>query len=484
MGRPRTNTGPKIESVKLDATKRTQGRPHKPISPIEDQSQDIENEDEGIITVDTTDPRKNPRAERLPPAEFFDFVQQWPTPDDLMIYVYRLEPVIQRKAQGFRGRPVTYINKVAGRITEQWLLQARGSGRYQIRLTDQGTKGKQTRQVCETVLNINQWEKFPPIIDDYSELVDCESNRAYIAGLLAHKEIVKTPDGRILNYDDAQASAQPAGQNDQSATTTKAALDFARDMMTQARQIMPQPNGSKVEEHAGMKAVDTMSAMTLKLMEESKGGGSNDMVVLLMKQNNELMMRFLERQQSPTQTGLKDLAGILEIVDKIRGPGSEAPIWEKVLTAMAPAIPGLLARMGGPAPGLAPQIEPPKPGPVPVHEANMPQPANTTSAVSSSLLPAEQIHQMGVQIISHMERGKPGSDLAAAIDSFYGFAAYSQIAALGPLRMKAALQSDAEIWNTLATFPGLDEFLEDFIAYGTPEEEEPANEQGRSSTAA
>lgn len=509
---PRASTkkkGPVMEFAPKKGSIPPKKRDPEP-EPIE-ATEDLPGEDEtGSFTIDT-DARKNPRAEKLPETEFWDFMAQWPTPDDLMVYVYRLEPVIKRKAQGLRARPVTYIDKVPGRITREWLIQRRGSGLYNIRMTDQGRTGKATRQVCMTNSSINEWDKFPPVIDDYTELVDCEQNRSFIAGLLAQKEIARDADGAIINYSDKQSTER--NQLGAPHDNLKTAFDFAERMVRQSQQ--QQPPASKVEEHAGIKAVDTMAAMLLKAQEKpATDSGMMPLVLALIADSRaqqtqmmNMMLKMNERpepapqQQGGLLNGLKDLAEVLKTMNDIRPAETTwMSVLEKVAPSFAPVIAaGISAQMGRPAATPAVQ-QPQQTGAVVPHETHIPQShgpiaaayvptegsqgipvsepipasASTQTETSAGMPSPEEIVQIGGTIARFMQNGATGSDFAGMILGSFGMVDYKRLAALGVPTMKLALQSQPQIWVMLSAMP-IDQFLEDFVAFGQPEPEEASN---------
>lgn len=514
MPRAKTKSGPAIEITPKPSARQPPGKHTPPTSwakqiqkdrqPIESDEPDQEGEDDaGGFSIDPNDARKNPRAERLPEGEFWGFMEQWPTPDDLIVYVYRLEPVIKRKAQGLRARPITYINKVAGRITRQWLLQNRGSGLYNVRMTDQGKTGKATRQVCMTNVAINEWDKWPPVIDDPTELVDCEANRSFIAGLIAQKELARDGEGKLMSYNDKQSqdrnNADPTNQ-------TRTALEFVERMSSKQNQP------SKVEEHAAIKIVDTMAAMLAKSQDAKSGGADYMPLILAMmqqsqeqsRQQSDFMLKMMlelnkrpaeqHQRESPTST-LRETAEVMKIISEMKpSTAGPDPVWLSVLEKLAPALVPMVAAasqklMSTPqanAPQQQAQVQPP-----PIHETHIPQgiPVAGVPLAAAAGIPVQEatpqqpspaqppdqseIRQIGMMAAQFMANGASGQDLAGAITGAYGVLNYNRVAQTGPTLIKLGLQSDPEVWKALSMFPQLDEFIAEFIDYGKPEEGEP-----------
>jgi len=214
-------------------------------SPEEPQETEAEEEakEPGI------DPRCIPRVKDLPPDEFFAFLAQYPQPSDLDAYIYRLKPVIRVNAPSDLppGKRVpSYINKVAGIITPEtnraldldWLQSVRGSGHYRIQVTDHSGNRTKSRELCQTRLEINEWDAHPPIFNDWNEIVPCEANKWFIDKLIREQVIQRTPEGRFVAFQGSQNGTANGSGSDPGILIDKtlAAAERMARMMTPPKE--------------------------------------------------------------------------------------------------------------------------------------------------------------------------------------------------------------------------------------------------------
>lgn len=295
------------------------------------------------------DPRLIPRAGELPGPEFFAFAVQHPEPSWIDLYVHRLKPAVVNipPPEWPEGKKFpSYCEKVKGLITEQtgrvadfdWLLTQRGSGKYHCRLVDRRLKRTQNRLICESFIEISQYDTHPPILNDWRELVPCQENNWIIDKLLRAKIIKRTPEGGFVAYEGPAANGQP--NTDPSVMFDKAMAGAERI----ARLMAPKEK----ETSSPFQQIDIVSLMektqtandpqkiinaAKSLVEISKPKENTEgqqLLTFVMQRLNAaeerataLLTKMLESKANPATDDVKKVADIIEAVDRIRG-GTES----------------------------------------------------------------------------------------------------------------------------------------------------------------
>jgi len=209
--------------------------------PTEEES---EQEETGVepAAAAPPDPRRIPPAIRMEGREFWAFLQQYPAPQDLDLYIYRLFPVVKSlPPPGWNSnqKPPTYCEKVKGIITQQtgqvadyeWLRNVRGSGNYHLRVVERALKRTQNRQICECILEINEYDTHMPVLNDWCELVpNASGNQWIIQRLIQDKIIKRTPEGGFVSADGQQQNATAGDPSAMLTQTVNLAKDLARTM--------------------------------------------------------------------------------------------------------------------------------------------------------------------------------------------------------------------------------------------------------------
>lgn len=216
--------------------------------PVEDDSEEEEAAQQSEAAA--PDPRRIPTSSSLTASELWGFIAQYPVPEDLDLYVYRLFPVIRASAPpdwNGEGKWPTYQEKLKGLVAEQtgrvpdqeWLRNVRGSGLYHLRLIDRRLKRTQNRQICEAKVEINEWDTHPPVLNDWSELVPCEANKWIIQRLLKDKIIKRTPEGGFVAHETTSQEAPAAQNGGGEARMLETALRFAEKAYANNRPVAP-----------------------------------------------------------------------------------------------------------------------------------------------------------------------------------------------------------------------------------------------------
>lgn len=122
-------------------------------------------------------------SQTLNPDNFTRLCAAYPAREAAAVYVYRLEPKIDRRKAGHR---YNYIDKLLlgdEPISAESLLPSHGSGKFQLKLNDEN-RPKQLREVASTILTINDPER-PPVVPPEELVWEAPENRSYVQGLRA-----------------------------------------------------------------------------------------------------------------------------------------------------------------------------------------------------------------------------------------------------------------------------------------------------------
>jgi hypothetical protein len=487
---------------------------------IEEDEEEQENQQEtAAASTADNNPLKIPRTRRLPAEEFESFLLKYPETDGTMFYLYRLEPKIDRTYTAGDAAETNIDKGKHQKFSLPWLRQTWGSGRYQVRFKDA------SKQVCDSIIDINEYTEFPPILD-VRELVDCDANRPYINNLIARGKAYRDQQGFLVPMDpNKKPLPGEAGNN---AEVVDRVLSFAEKTLN--RQ---QPGAGKIEEHAGLKAVDMMATANGEIMKQffsmlagNKGEKGDttlltSMLTMLMnsqQQQQTLMLKMMEMSMQKGGGKGTGIGDVLDLVDRLTqnpligrlfgGGAADVPWWQALIEKVAPDVAGTLkaalamkaqqqAQQTTAAPRpAAPVLQPAAPAaptPQPAAPAAAPAtrtaadgipagqdhgiPASAEPAAAVEVIPAHQptpveieraqVIQLGQQMLEQIERGQPGDRLADAIDTFYGFTAYARIAGEGKEGILARLNTIPEFAAAIAMMSDeVNQYIEEFVSYG------------------
>lgn len=512
---------PKRKNAGADTPKRRAAARATEIELDEEEELDEQPEtpaEAGAPAASAADPRKIPRAKRLQAEEFETFLTNYPETDGTMFYLYRLEPKIDRTYTSGDDAETNIDKGKHQKFSLAWLRQTWGSGRYHVRFKDAG------KQVCDSVVDINEYTEFPPILD-VRELVDCDANRPFINNLIARNKAYRDGQGFLVPMDPSKTGVGKSGDGS-SAEVVDRVLNFAERVAGRN-----QPGAGRIEEHAGLKAVDMMVNAQQEMMKQffastaGKGSGDGDKLILtllttMMNNQQAMMLKFMEMSsdgKGKGGAGGLTLANILDLLDRfgdskvlqrILGRGDAAadvPWWQSLLDKIAPDLTGLVKtiaiaqanRPAAPAPGAAlpaarptapAAAAPSSPAPaapatgdgIPVTDPNVGIPASAIEPSEvitphrESAAPAnaeeeqrKQTISIANQMFNLIERGQSGDGLAYLIDMSYGFPMYASIAQLGKDGMLARMNAIPELATVIAMMKqDVETFIEEFLEYG------------------
>jgi len=418
-------------------------------------------------------------------SDFFQQLQQisvegWQA--GYKVYVYRVWPVIDKKDNEH------FLCKVTEPFDEDYLMRNFGSGKYYLRLNNQ--RGETVASKTVALHN----PAFPPAISP--------------------DEVVRT-DPRNETYFKVWAPKEPAAAT---APPSSSAADS-----TAVQELSKLLNKALEQRERGSAADSAQSNLTGSLVQwaldqTGKERESNDptKIAALLRELKSL----LPAQQPPD--GLALIEKVLAITEKLNPASREAqqdpldyvekavnlveklrpqpvasgasgesqmgswqeffqPVLPSLIGALAPLVPAvaqmMLAKNGRPQQG--PQVSPvvaPVPAPAGAPPADgQPQQQHTAQAPGQDF--AEMAANMSPLIFNAMAQpGRTGADLADSVVMLFGPLRYQQIAALGKETLLAFLQSHP-LWQQLGPLQArVPEFIEEFIAYQEPEDEEAADE--------
>lgn len=479
------------------------------------------------------DPRTLPRKARLPESEFFEFTSNYPRElaNSLMFYLYRKEPPIKSKRRDpITGRIITNIDKISeiDKVTPSMVLNKWGSGKYRLIFTDQGKKGKATKQICDCVFAVNEWDKFPPVFTDPTELIDCDANASLISGLIANKTLKRDPQGVLIMHD---GTASGIASTDGSGST-----DMLRVMLAHQDKMLTRMDAASQNRGGSSKIEEAVAALVLKQVAGTTDKPATDpMMVFILsqltesqKQNRELTMKLMEVMAKPNKEAnpmgvLQEFATTMKTLGDagiFTGMGAaakaDAPWWESLAEKLAPHAMPHIARIltpaatpiGGqqqqqpaaaaaPAAVAAPPKELPVQGdtPIPVENNTSPSPTPATptpaaapAAANPDAPPAGVIDFMAKQAAQLMQRkGMNGQDLAHSIFVVYNVQGLIDVRKFPVAVVSAAMLAHPQVGAVLEMMKeDFTFFMEEFYNYdpaANSEADDDADDANNSATA-
>lgn len=311
-------------------------------------------------------------------AEFFEMVRNHPTKEAILCYVYRLWPIIDRKLSGQANK---YIDKLtADTITEDYLLQAHGTGKYRLELFDAGA-GKYGNRVAQTKVEFPYDADRPPVLGPQNrELVLGHPQNASFEQALKLRGLLPGSEEDDMNEKNAGAASAVS-------SLTATVADLAGRLADSPKQAAGELSAisqviTLAEKMAGNRVDPLDQAAKLKELM----GGDNTLLKLLLD-NQAKMTELLMKNSTPAAAAPAGGGGVLDqldtltaVLDRLGGlssrGGGGGSSWVSDLLKAAPALLGAFSsamtaaavmRGGGPA-GVAGL---PGPGGLPAHLAPM-----------------------------------------------------------------------------------------------------------------
>lgn len=484
-----------------------------PKAEIEDEEEDIF----GGMSPTNTEEIEKEVAKKLPPFPaktiradkaniFWDWVSEVDESefDHLVPYLYRTWPIIDR--QRVDSKASLNIDKLGDKQTLnlEYIKQTHGNGSYKITVNDvnKAVNGK-GGTIGSVYLDIKEPGLEPILRLDELDFGHRE-NKVYVDKLIAQGKI--SPDGKVTQVTPTQNMGNdPAvmqlltslinkvtdGRNQPVPKDTTA--ETIGQMYSKASETMMQM--VKDNSKADNDPLKMLSALKDLLPKQDSGEG---MLALVLKLQNDsqareqaTMLKLMELMQAKqeTESDIDKLMKFKELGLFGGGDGGSnhkrstleilaeagAPILGKVFDTVQLILQGnMLAKAGlvPPSPSQ-PQQPPPQQAPQIAKGENvieMPTPQETDQF---TLL----LNNYGGMIVQAIQSGKSGGDFAIMVETITNTVVYQSIAGLGKDTIINRLKTTKAIWEQVGGAPQLvDEFIEDFIAYGYGSQEDEGEE--------
>lgn len=396
---------------------------------------------ESPVSIDEMRPRR-----RLKPEEFWKVLAAYPKDAATMIYVYRCWPRIVKEPK--------YVEKLT-ELSEAQLLRLRGSGTYEIRLTD---ANKRPTEVCRTICKLDDSD-FAPVIDPGTLDLGHPENASYVAGLRARG---------LLQQEETEMAEQTAA-----ATAVEKMADMASAVIRDAK--------AKPADQSPVQVIGEV-AKALKDLMPAPAPGNDALISKLLEQNTALLVRLADRAAPPAAADpLETYSKIDEVVSRAAARQSgNGPSWIELLAPAIPAVTafltGLVARLQVPPTNSSAPVSAPPPQ-IPAAAtavSEMQSDGGMVQMLSMLGIPpqmAGRLIEVGKNALSAYQRGVPGDDFAQSLCTFSadGEDIYSALLAMGKesILQLAGTLGGAAVSDKAA----LAEWLDAFIAYNEPEPE-------------
>lgn len=451
---------------------------------------EIERPPAAAESFDSQEPGERNTQFRRSPKDFFTMAAER-DPSGLILYVYRVWPVVNRAKSGSKEK---YVDKVVPPdITEEYIRQSHGRGQYKLILHD-SLSGKYGQSVGTTYLEITDPDLEPKL--NLAEL-DAEhpSNKTYVMQLRREGKLPPEESEAMNNGNQAAALQQLTATVTTLAGKLAEKNPQAADGITQALGLVEKFNAQKPDPIAMAKQV-----------KELLGGGDQNgqLLALLFQQNNMLMERVLTQAAGPASSEddwLEKAEKLLGVASKLglRAGGHGGGSWVSELVAALPSVASAIvqasmlqsaARAGAPGQVQAAGVPPP-PAPAPgAHSAGaVPPPAPALAgAPDAAALPPELAQFEGVfqmmglsalrvfdvtkQALAAFRRGVAGDDWAHALVNMTddGERLYDLLAQFGKDQILAVLRTSPAWVELAAREADVLAWLDAFLEYGRPDE--------------
>lgn len=239
-------------------------------------------------------------------AEWLDSTTEDDWAKNLIAYVWRCEPITDRKA----GGAPTSVDKLTRKFDYKEILKLHGSGRYRFDVSYRPANGgKQTRvrQWYETIFDMSHPPKLP-----LGDWIEDPRNKDWA---WAKTDLESAERRRIL---EAQG-VTPVQQ------TSK--VEELNELLQVVDKINPKDNGNqaillKLLEQSGPAQMLTMAKDLAELRQPSSGTDNNAMVMLLL---DHLLKKENPAPVDPLETTTKLIQGVKGLMEGIGAPTAAAP---------------------------------------------------------------------------------------------------------------------------------------------------------------
>jgi hypothetical protein len=392
------------------------------------------------------------------PEEFFRRITEYEDPSGLMVYVYRLWPVIDRSLAGVDYK---HIYATPPPFTLDDLIRQCGSGKYRLMLLDQNLP-KNANKVAECKLTVNDPE-YPPVVNLKELILEHEDNRSYVESLRMRG---------LLDKEDLP----PQSPSDSAAAVAVESL---------SRTVADLAN--RMSERASAGDSDRALSLAVRIAELVRPGKdplelATQIAALMKRDDNAVLLKALIEQQTKLtelvvqqranpESDLEQLERLLKIAERLGKGGGSGESWGLELVRSLPAtlaaaadlmrtVAAARAGQSVAASGVGAPSAPPAASP-------------TVPAAGGWSLSMDRLVQVGQKAIVAFQRGASGDDFAHAlvVSEPDGELIYDQLAALGKEGILSSLRA-LPVWPQLeARSADIERFVDEFLAYGQDEGE-------------
>lgn len=426
------------------------------------------------------------------------------------LYWWRAFPRIDHKKTGRRHTNIAVIECVrtveggAPEITELptdirgYTTSLLGGGRYRLILNDKQSNNS-GNQVCMTTLKIDHLQDDP--ILDPREIDENDTETAqWVTRQLSTGGLVRLASGELAmpgTQGARQQQTNSAGGNGANGDLANIAIEAIRNRDSVGEKATQAALDMVVNTHEHMmdkaKAATPDAQLLIQLAGVMKGGDSiGAMVPLLItmitessRQNMEMFKLILTTQRTPAAAAItadaEDQAAGVTVAERMlalitkMAAGNKPSMWDQVrelIPTLLPLLLPLLMRGGaGPGAGIPPQLLAMMAG---MNGATAPAPPGGgvppggPGAGAAPSISQDAINDLAGHALRAMERGQDGADFASAIDTWHSPETYNQLRALGKQQLASALVQSPFGAQFQARMPQVDQFLDEFLAYGDP----------------
>jgi hypothetical protein len=428
-------------------------------------------------------------------SDFFQQLQQIPVEGwqtGFKVYVYRVLPVIDKKDNEH------FLCKVTEPFDEDYLMRNFGSGKYYLRLNNQ--RGETIASKTVALHN----PAFPPKVSPDEVVRTDPRNETYFKVWAPKEQAAATapPSSSAADSTAVQELSKLLNKALEQRERGSAADSAQSNLTSSLVQWALDQTGKERENNDPTKMAALLRELKSLLPSQQPPDGLA-LIEKVLAITEKLNPASREAQQDP----LDYVEKAVNLVEKLRpqpvasGASGDSqmgswqeffqPVLPSLISALAPIVPAmaqmLLAKNARQqqGPPVSPVVSPvPAPAGAPP-AGGEPAPQHQPAAPASGQDFAEMAANMAPLVLNALAQpGRTGADLADSVVMLFGPLRYQQIAALGKETLLAFLQSHP-LWQQLGPVQArVPEFIEEFIAYQEPEDDEPANEDEPEETAA
>lgn len=440
--------------------------------------------------------------------------------EHLIAYVYRLEPVIDRRLKD--PASVTNIDVLAtdGQFNHDYFTKTHGGGRYNIIVND--TDHRKNGMVCEFIHEIDR-NQHDPILDLEELDVWAKKNEPYVLGLMAKgrldnsRKVIKNPtananQGQVMQNDVTsklldtvlQQLRQTKEQNSNDPVALTMATKFMDTLSDRLKADSPQGQVSLL---SGIMAMlqpmlipkQDNALQYLTLMETMRDNNAKQMDAMRQSYESKLdslqtkLLELLNKpQEKPDVAGeIEKIKGLAEVMGLASGGKMSTleTILDKLAEPLSAAIttfgPMLAQKFSSPAlPQQTPNPGMPRmlPDSMPPQPPNPNIPNNVEKENMELTIPAtpdfldQLIDQHGMMLVGYIGNNKNGADVADSLfeAGLMDLPAYTLVTKDGTEGIISKMRSKPQFWANVSRFgeTRVIKFVKEFVEWGMEETDE------------